>query len=180
MGHHAQGLVVVSPSVTMGAAPWLPPSVKAREDVLLRVLAKLQAFLPIRRVTVEFGRFDLQKLRDPDIGREAFQRRPRYGHDSTLAALVAAYVPRCAYCGGPGPLTIDHVWPRSRGGTNARENLLPACRACNQANGNRTPEEWGVMRYGASPMDTKRAGARLGTAPYLSVAHPVAHEDMPT
>ena len=127
-----------------GVAPWLPPSVRAREDVLLRVLAKLQAFLPIRRVTVEVGRFDLQKLRDPDIGGEAYQRGPRYGHDSTLAALVAAYGDRCAYCGGPGPLTIDHVLPRSRGGTNAWENLLPACRACNQAKGNRTPEEWGV------------------------------------
>ncbi|HEY8416138.1 MAG TPA: RRXRR domain-containing protein, partial [Thermaerobacter sp.] len=127
-----------------GAAPWLPPSVKAREDVLLRVLAKVQAFLPIRRVTVEVGRFDLQKLRDPDIAGEAYQRGPRYGHDSTLAALVAAYGDRCAYCGGPGPLTIDHVLPRSRGGTNAWENLLPACWACNQAKGNRTPEEWGV------------------------------------
>ena len=125
-------------------APWLPPSVKAREDVLLRVLAKLRSFLPIRRVTVEVERFDLQKLRDPDIDGAAYQRGPRYGHDSTLAALVAAYGDRCAYCGGPGPLTIDHVRPRSRGGTNAWENLLPACRPCNQAKGNRTPEEWGV------------------------------------
>lgn len=125
-------------------APWLPPSVKAREDVMLRVLAKLQTFLPIRRVTVETGRFDLQKLRNPDIGGEEYQRGPRYGHDSTLAALVAAYGPHCAYCGGPGPLTIDHVVPRSRGGTDAWENLLPACRACNQTKGNQTPEEWGV------------------------------------
>ncbi|HEY8415284.1 MAG TPA: RNA-guided endonuclease IscB, partial [Thermaerobacter sp.] len=117
-------------------------------------LPRAAPWLPLRRVTVEVGRFDLQKLRDPDIGGEAYQRGPRYGHDSTLAALVAAYGPRCAYCGGPGPLTIDHVVPRSRGGTNAWENLLPACRACNQAKGNRTPEEWGVRpRVKPKPLD---------------------------
>lgn len=79
------------------------------------------------------------------IRSEAYQKGPRYGHDSTLAALIAVYGPRCAYCGGPGPLTVDHVIPKSRGGTDAWENLLPACRPCNEAKGNRTPEEWGVL-----------------------------------
>lgn len=125
-------------------APWLPPSVKAREDLTLRVLAKLRRFLPIQRVTVEVARFDLQKLRNPDLRWWEYHKGPRYGHDSTLAALVAAYGPRCAYCGRPGRLTIDHVQPRSRGGTDAWENLLPACEDCNQSKGNRTPAEWGV------------------------------------
>jgi hypothetical protein len=125
--------------------PWLPPSVRAREEAVLRVLGKLGRFLPLRSVTVEVARFDLQRLRNPDLEGEAYQRGPRYGHDHTLAALIAVYGPRCAYCGGPGPLTKDHVIPKSRGGTDAWENLLPACRPCNKAKGNRTPEECGVL-----------------------------------
>lgn len=124
-------------------APWLPPSVKAREDVLLRVLAKLQAFLPIRRVTVEVERFDLQKLRDPDIDGAAYQRGPRYGHDSTLAALVAAYGDRCAYCGGRA---LDHrprAAPEPRGDERLGEPAagLPAVQS-----GEGEPDTGGVGR----------------------------------
>jgi 5-methylcytosine-specific restriction endonuclease McrA len=30
-------------------------------------------------------------------------------------------------------LTIDHVIPRSKGGTNALKNTVASCHACNQA-----------------------------------------------
>jgi 5-methylcytosine-specific restriction endonuclease McrA len=47
----------------------------------------------------------------------------------------------CTYCrtpmsfttGKPHSLTIDHVVPRSKGGTNALKNTVAACHACNQA-----------------------------------------------
>ena len=43
----------------------------------------------------------------------------------------------CWLCGGTGtlddPLTGDHVVPRSRGGTNIRENYRAAHRSCNSA-----------------------------------------------
>lgn len=49
----------------------------------------------------------------------------------------------CAYCGADGgPFDIDHVRPRSRGGTNAPNNLVVACQACNRSKGARTLEEW--------------------------------------
>ncbi len=50
----------------------------------------------------------------------------------------------CQYCGGqPGKheLTVDHVIPRSRGGTTIWENVVTACAACNHRKGDRTPEE---------------------------------------
>lgn len=52
----------------------------------------------------------------------------------------------CQYCGGQfgrGELTLDHIIPRSRGGETAWENVVAACRACNQRKGNRTPDEAG-------------------------------------
>jgi 5-methylcytosine-specific restriction endonuclease McrA len=54
---------------------------------------------------------------------------------------------RCAYCGLHAG-TIDHVMPRSRGGRDSWENLVACCVRCNNAKGDRTPEEKGwVLRY---------------------------------
>lgn len=52
---------------------------------------------------------------------------------------------RCQYCGvKTHELTIDHVIPKSRGGTDSWENLVSACKICNNKKGNRTPEEAGM------------------------------------
>ena len=53
----------------------------------------------------------------------------------------------CQYCGvqpGPEELTIDHVFPRSRGGTSSWQNCLLACVKCNAKKANRTPKEAGM------------------------------------
>jgi len=54
---------------------------------------------------------------------------------------------QCQYCGvrkHSSELTLDHVDPRSRGGRNTWENLVAACKACNQRKDDRTPEEAGM------------------------------------
>ena len=50
----------------------------------------------------------------------------------------------CQYCGRAAPpqdLTLDHVVPRSRGGSSGWENLVACCRPCNNRKGDRTPDE---------------------------------------
>ena len=58
----------------------------------------------------------------------------------------------CQYCGGAAD-SIDHVFPRSRGGGHDWENLVAACRRCNLAKRDRTPEEAGMRlrRPGCPP-----------------------------
>ena len=51
---------------------------------------------------------------------------------------------RCQYCGKRDNLTVDHVFPKSRGGKDTWENLVAACTPCNNRKGNRTPEEIGM------------------------------------
>jgi 5-methylcytosine-specific restriction endonuclease McrA len=53
----------------------------------------------------------------------------------------------CQYCGAqPGgeSITIDHVLPRSQGGTSSWTNCVAACEACNARKADRTPEQAGL------------------------------------
>ena len=53
----------------------------------------------------------------------------------------------CQFCGLGFPaaeLTLDHVIPRSRGGTTSWDNLVASCYRCNNIKGDRTPEEAGL------------------------------------
>ena len=52
----------------------------------------------------------------------------------------------CQYCNtSKAPLTIDHVIPKGRGGMDTWENLVAACKPCNQKKSDRTPEEAGMV-----------------------------------
>ena len=51
----------------------------------------------------------------------------------------------CIYCGEKHhehDLTIDHVHPRTMGGTNITSNCVPACRSCNQSKGSQNWITW--------------------------------------
>lgn len=50
----------------------------------------------------------------------------------------------CQYCGGQFPrteLNLDHVIPRSQGGSSRWENVVCSCHVCNRRKGGRTPEQ---------------------------------------
>lgn len=49
---------------------------------------------------------------------------------------------KCAYCTKISILTIDHVVPLSRGGTNWIGNILPACKSCNSSKNDSLLIEW--------------------------------------
>ena len=53
----------------------------------------------------------------------------------------------CAYCTNvysASKLTRDHVLPRSKGGPDVWENVVTACRPCNQKKDNKTPQQAGM------------------------------------
>lgn len=53
----------------------------------------------------------------------------------------------CQYCGvvlAPAELTLDHVQPRSRGGSSTWENLVACCHECNRKKGNMLLHECGM------------------------------------
>jgi 5-methylcytosine-specific restriction endonuclease McrA len=52
---------------------------------------------------------------------------------------------RCQYCGSTKRLTLDHVVPVSRGGTNTWDNVVTSCAPCNVRKGASLPHEIGMM-----------------------------------
>ncbi|NMA49091.1 MAG: hypothetical protein GX947_04900 [Tissierellia bacterium] len=134
---------------------WLPPSLKARKDCIVRVLNQLNKWIPINNIIIETGRFDIQKLVNPDLSGAGYQQGAKYGRDSVKSALIYEYgkevrdennkikkIARCCYCGKEGvPLEIEHIKPRGQGGTDAWHNLTLACKKCNKEKGNRTPQQ---------------------------------------
>lgn len=71
-----------------------------------------------------------QYVRVPRQSRVAISRRSVFARDGH----------RCQYCGATAE-NIDHVVPRSRGGTHTWENVVAACRRCNAAKEDRLLEE---------------------------------------
>jgi len=59
------------------------------------------------------------------------------GSDTSYAALMLRDGPSCYLCGQPDdlsdPLEVEHVKPRSAGGSDALSNLALAHRSCNRA-----------------------------------------------
>lgn len=56
--------------------------------------------------------------------------------------LCEQYEQLCAYCGKKDKLTVDHIVPLSRGGSNYIENIAPACGKCNARKYTKTGEEF--------------------------------------
>ena len=74
----------------------------------------------------------------------SYVRVPRDAHSRkiTRRAVFARDRWTCQYCGsGHGTLTVDHVIPRSKGGSSSWENIVTCCAPCNRRKGDRLPRQ---------------------------------------
>lgn len=84
-----------------------------------------------------------EKLRAISNRRRA-RRASAAGH-CTAAQIDARFEyhgNRCIYCGCGGKMTIEHLIPLSRGGTNWPANIAPSCLSCNATKHDRTHAEF--------------------------------------
>ena len=49
---------------------------------------------------------------------------------------------KCAYCGSEENLTLDHITPRTKGGSDRVINVLCACHSCNHSKGHQMWSDW--------------------------------------
>jgi 5-methylcytosine-specific restriction endonuclease McrA len=119
---------------------WLTPCSVSRVQHLLTWVKRLCRWCPVGALSLELVCFDTALLANPDLAGEEYQRGTLFGTELRYY-LLTKWDYRCAYCGiGQVPLEIDHVQPRSKGGSDRVANLVIACRPCNEAKGNQSLE----------------------------------------
>ncbi len=123
-------------------AGWLPPSLLSRIANVLTWVKRLQRWCPLAALSLEVVKFDLQAMQNPEIEGRAYQQGELMGYE-LREYLLHKWQRKCAYCGKKGmPLQIDHIVPRSKGGTDRASNLTLACERCNQAKGDQDVQDF--------------------------------------
>jgi 5-methylcytosine-specific restriction endonuclease McrA len=121
---------------------WLAPSLRSRVQHAESWVRRLQKWCPLAVADLELARFDTQLMQDPEISGVEYQQGTLAGYE-LREYLLAKFGRRCVYCDAEGVrLNIDHVVPRSRGGSDRITNLVLACIPCNQAKGSRDVREF--------------------------------------
>ncbi len=87
-----------------------------------------------------------------------YVRIPRDTHRRkiTRRAVFARDEWTCQYCGSRSNLTVDHVIPKSKGGTSSWENIVASCAPCNRRKGDALPRQVGMklLRQPRTPNPT--------------------------
>lgn len=121
---------------------WLAPSLQHRVDTTMTWVNRLMRFAPVGELTQELVRFDMQKMQNPEISGVEYQQGEMFGFE-VKEYLLEKWGRKCVYCGAEHtPLEVEHIHPKSRGGSNRVSNLTLACTPCNQRKGNRPVEEF--------------------------------------
>lgn len=121
---------------------WLAPSLESRVQNVVEWTKRLQRWVPLTAMSVETVRFDMQKLNNPEIDGVEYQRGELFGYE-VREYLLEKWDRKCFYCDVVGiPLQIEHITPRSKGGTDRISNLTLACAKCNQKKGNKDVKDF--------------------------------------
>lgn len=140
---------------------WLPPSLEARVDQTIHMVSKLQKLIPIHVISMELVRFDMQAMMNSEISGVEYQQGELIGYE-VREYLLEKYHRTCVYCGAKNtPLEVEHIVPKSRGGSNRVSNLTIACHDCNQKKGALTAQEFGHPEVSAMAKKPLRDAAMV-------------------
>ena len=121
---------------------WLAPSLLHRVLTTMSWVNKLIKFCPIGSIATELVRFDTQKINNPEIKGIEYQQGTLYQYE-IREYLLEKFNRTCVYCGAKDvPLEVEHIVPRSKGGSNRVSNLTLACVSCNKAKSNLDIQEF--------------------------------------
>jgi RRXRR protein/HNH endonuclease len=148
---------------------WLPPSLKSRIGNMLTWSDRCCRWAPITRIEVERVKFDMQLMHNPEIAGLDYQQGTLAGWE-TRAYVLEKFQHRCAYCDkGEVPFELDHIRPKSRGGSERVSNLALSCHDCNQSKGNRTAAEFGHPEVEAQAKAPLKDAAAVNATRYKLV-----------
>jgi len=111
---------------------WLAPSIQSKIDNEIFWVNKLKYLLPNYNLIVGIGKFDTQRLINPDVDNK---HGDLYGYENVKAYLITRENNKCQICGktydGLG-WRIHHKKERNKGGSNRVENLALVHEQCHK------------------------------------------------
>ncbi len=107
----------------------LAPSVQWKVEAHARLINQCKTLLPITRVVLETGTFDMAKMNNPNITNTQYQQGVQYGFENVKAFVLARdnYQCQCGKKGCSERLEVHHIQYRSLGGSDAPVNLIALC-----------------------------------------------------
>ncbi|MDJ0744944.1 MAG: RNA-guided endonuclease IscB [Xenococcaceae cyanobacterium MO_167.B27] len=115
---------------------WLPPSLEHRVLTTMTWVKRLIKLCPISSISMELVKFDCHKMQRPEISGVEYQQGTLYQYE-VREYLLEKWYRTCAYCGAKDvPLEVEHIVPKSVGGSSRISNLTLACVPCNRAKSN--------------------------------------------
>lgn len=121
---------------------WLAPSLQHRVDTTLTLVKRLMLLAPVAEVRQELVKFDLQLMQNAEITGIEYHQGKLQGYE-VREYLLEKFNRQCVYCGAKDlPLEVDHIKPRSKGGSDRTSNLTLACHSCNQSKGNQNIKDF--------------------------------------
>jgi 5-methylcytosine-specific restriction endonuclease McrA len=122
---------------------WLPPSLESRVANFQTWARRLVWSAAVETISMELVKFDTEALQNPEIPEVEYQQGELMGYE-IRECLLEKWGRKCAYCDKTGvPLEVEHILPRSRGGSKRFSNLTLSCHECNQEKGTQTAAEFG-------------------------------------
>ena len=119
---------------------WLAPSIREKIDSHMTVVDKVCKLLPIMHIVVETASFDIQKIKNPDIGDTDYQQGEQLGFWNVREYVLFRDGHQCQCCHGRSKdpvLNVHHIESRKTGG-NAPNNLITLCETCHKGYHNGT------------------------------------------
>src|SRR5260370_1149861 len=103
------------------------PLLRQRINNVLRWARRLHGLVPLTRIDGERVKFDTALLQHPELSGVAYQRGALLGWE-VRAYLLEKFGRRCVYCKRTNvPFELDHILPKSRGGSDRVSNLVLTC-----------------------------------------------------
>ena len=115
---------------------WFAPSVENRIGTHLSVIAKVCRLVPVSRIVVEVASFDIQKINNPDIEGEGYQKGEQLGFWNVREYVLWRDGHKCRNCSGKTKdtvLEVHHLVQRKDGGSDRPDNLITLCKTCHDA-----------------------------------------------
>ncbi len=111
----------------------LMPSVLHKVNTHISVIEKIKRILPISKVVLETGLFDMAKMENDKIRNYQYQKGEMFGFENVKSYVLSRDSHQCFFkCKDAHKLEVHHIKFRSQGGTDNPNNLITLCKKCHK------------------------------------------------